>query len=84
MTRYDFKIKQRVFRSGKIRSHGDFERFERGYRERKKNSIRWRTLVVMIALIFLIVIILFSVKAISASRSPYQHDLEQQNVNQIL
>ena len=84
MTKYDFKIRRGVFRSGKIRSHGDFKQFESGFSRRKRKTAKWRNFMIMLALVFLITLILFSVHVFSAATVPFQHELEMKNVNQIL
>ena len=84
MTKYDFKIRRGVFRSGNLRSKRDFQGFESKYRLRKRAQTRMRNLIIMIAVVFLIIMMLFSIRAISATDGQYRHELEMQNVNQTL
>lgn len=84
MTKYDFRIKRRVFRSGKIRGNRDFHRFEKDFLKRKKSETRLRNLVIMIIIIILTTILIFSVKVMSATYAPDHQELKFKNTHQIL
>ena len=84
MTKYDFRIRRGVFRSGNIKSHRDFQRFEKGYRTRKHTETRLRNLIIMIAIIIITIVLIFTVRALSATDSQYRHELKVENVKQIL
>ena len=84
MTRYDFKIKRSVFRSGKIRGKRDFQRFEKSFLKRKKSETRLRNLIIMIIIIILTTIMLFSVRVLSATNEAGPRELKFKNTHQIL
>jgi heme/copper-type cytochrome/quinol oxidase subunit 2 len=84
MTKYDFKIRRRVFRSGKIRRSRDFNRFEKDFLKRKKSETRLRNLIIMIIIILLTTILIFSVRVMSATSGQQHQELKIKHTHQIL
>jgi hypothetical protein len=76
MTKYDFKIKRTVFRSGKFRGKRDFQRFEKSFLKRKKSETRLRNLIIMIIIVFLTVVMMFSVRILSVTDGSEQQELK--------
>ena len=84
MTKYDFRLKRGVFRTGKFRGKRDFQRFEKTYLKRKKSATRLRNLIIMIIIIILTTIMLFSIRVMSVTSGPDPQELKFKNTHQIL
>jgi len=84
MTKYDFRIKRSVFRSGKFRGKRDFQRFEKSFLKRKKSESRLRNLIIMIIIVILTTILFFSLRVLSASNGQEHQELKFTNTHQIL
>ena len=84
MTRYDFKLRRGVFRSGNIRTQRDFSRFERGFMSRKRTQGRLRLIFLIIAVIILILMFIYTMNIISVSTTNYEPEIRIENTNQLL
>lgn len=84
MTKYDFKLRRGVFRSGNIRTQRNFSRFERGFMSRKRTHGRLRLIILIIAVIILLLMFLFTINIITVSSAKYQPKVQIENTNQLL
>jgi len=84
MTKYNFKIRRGVFRSGNVRGAQNFQRFEQRFRQRKRTQNRMRNLIIMIFVIIITIALIFFTRTKSESSSLNQSHLSIENVHQNL
>lgn len=83
MTKYDFKLRRGVFRSGNIRTQRDFNRFERGFMSRKRSQGRLRLIILMIAIVILLLVFMLTTRVFSSNGDAYNHEIKIENTNQL-
>ncbi|MEN8251727.1 MAG: hypothetical protein ABFS32_22600 [Bacteroidota bacterium] len=84
MTKYDFKLRRGVFRSGKIRTQRDFSRFEKGFMSRRRSQGRLRLIITMIAIVILMLVLLLTIRVFATGTTHYYHEIKIENTNQLL
>lgn len=78
MSRYDYRVRRKLFNRGQENSHKDFNSFERKYNQRHRIQRASRFLLILIALIVLIGIAVFAAKAdnIKKKSAPLESEKE--------
>ena len=81
MSRYDYRVRRKLFDRGQSSSHKDFNSFEKKYNQRHRIQRTSRFLLILLALIVLIGIAVFTAKAdhINDTPNPLKREIEIQS-----